>query len=136
MPYRKIPPKRKWKAIYEVRALARQYSAKAMDRLVELIDAESEFVAVNAARTVLLRSEMDVPRRNPRLSRKQEKLTTPGVKVTIAQFKEEKKSGTARRDRKLPVVQRGREGSRDAGDGDGAGVPALPRQRTGVRDEP
>ena len=120
MPYRRIPPKHKWKAVYEVRALAREYSAKAMDRLVELIDAKSEFVAVNAARTVLLRSEMDVPRRNPRLSRKLEKAATPTVKVTIARFKEEKKNGTAKRHRELPVVQGGRKGSRDPGDGDGA----------------
>ena len=121
MPYRRIPPKHKWKAVYEVRALAREYSAKAMQRLTELIGAKSEFVAVIASRTVLLRSEMDVPRRNPRLSRKLEKSTTPRVKVTITRFKEEeKKSGTARRHRKLPVVQGRREGSRDPGDGDGA----------------
>jgi hypothetical protein len=110
MRYRRIPPK-KWPAGAEVRKLARQNSVKAMERLIELMSSPSQFVSVNAARTVLMRGEPE-KRRNPRF-RHVGPRGVSAVNVKIAKFNGESERGTDKRDRKLPVVQGGRQGSRD-----------------------
>jgi hypothetical protein len=114
MPYRKLPPK-KWPARDEVTKLARAHTVEAMERLIELMESKSEFVKMTAARTVLLQSQL-TNLRSIRMGRS--KPPPPkAVKVTIRQMKEGEKHGIERGDRGLPVVQRGREGSRDPGDG-------------------
>jgi hypothetical protein len=133
MPYRRTEPKQ-WPARNEVRDLARQHTLEAMERLIELMKtSRSNFVQMNAARTVLLTGRPE-PRQNPRFRR----VGPRGLKevnVTITKFGETQ-DASKQRDRGLPVVRGRRKGPRDAGDAGGAGVPALRGQRTGVRVQP
>ena len=133
MAYRRIPPK-KWPARDEVRRLAREHTVEAMEKLIGLMTSRSDYVQMNAARTVLLQGEPD-SRRSPRFKRG----GTRGlreVNVKIARFKEEKRHGADERDRKLPVVQRRRKGSCDPKPGGGQGLSAMRGQRTNLRDKP
>jgi hypothetical protein len=133
MPYRRIEPKQ-WPARNEVRALARQHTVEAMNKLIELMGAESKFVAMNAARAVLMQGQPE-PRQNPRFRRIGLRGASE-VNVKIARFSKEKKSAGKKRDRGLPVVPGRRKGPRDAGDAGGAGLPALQGQRADICDEP
>lgn len=81
-----------------VRALAKQYSAEAMQEIIALMGDRNSCVRYGAARLVLEFGNGKVPiphigigaARKPRAK---------NLKVTIAQFNEEKQSGTAERHR-------------------------------------
>jgi hypothetical protein len=133
MPYQRIPPK-KWPARDEVRNLARQHTVEAMTKLIGLMESKSEFVQMTAARSVLLQGEPG-SLRSPRLGRSAAP-EPEAVNVKIARFKGEKRRGTDERDRKLPVVQGRRKGSRDLEPGDGTGMREVRRQRPDLCDEP
>lgn len=102
-----------------VRALAKEHSAAAMKEIIDLMGDRNSCVRYGAARLVLEfgNGKVPIPHMGMGSARKPRE---KNLKVTIAQFKEEKTSGTAKRDRELPVVQRRRKGPWDAGDGDGA----------------
>ncbi|HEY3644592.1 MAG TPA: hypothetical protein VGM16_04570 [Gammaproteobacteria bacterium] len=85
MPYRRIPPK-KWHARDEVRRLARQSTGAAMKKLVTLVESNSDFVSVLAARAVLQRAEVEPPYRAPKTSRARERKKLAAVKVKITRF--------------------------------------------------
>jgi hypothetical protein len=134
MPFKRIRQK-KWPARDEVRALAREHTLEAMQRLIELMNtADSKFVKLNAARTVLLAGQPEPQLRSPRFKRVGPRGISE-VNVTIRKFGEEK-GGNGISERKLPVVPGRRKGSRDAGYEAGAGLPEVRGQRPGVRDEP
>ena len=118
-----------------LQALAKENSLDAMQKLIELMSDTNPCVRFGAVRLLL-----KFCNGNGSMTHKHGSAASPStegvLKVTIARFKEEeKKSGTTKRHRTLPVVQRGREGSWDPGDGDGAGVHTLRGQRPGVCDE-
>jgi hypothetical protein len=133
MPYRRIPPK-KWPALDEVTRLAREHTVEAMQKLIGLMESDSHFVRVTAARSVLLQGRpgsLRSPRLGSSAAPKPEQ-----VSVKIARFKGEKRRGTDERDRKLPVVQGRRKGSRELEPGDEAGLPEVRRKRPDLCDEP
>lgn len=118
-----------------LQALAQEHSMDALQKVIELMSDSNPCVRFGASRLVLkLRNEK--PSKSHGRAGIAGESTVDDLKVTIRRFKEEDKSGSAKRHRKLPVVQRGRKGPRDPGDGDGTGMPALRGQRTGVCDEP
>ena len=133
MPYRKIPPKKN-PGRDEVRRLARQHTVEAMEKLVGLMESNSEYVRMTAARTVLLQSEM-ATLRSLRMGRSKPPRPS-GVNVTIKQMQGGEKRGTDKRDRKLPVVQGRRKRSRDARDADDTGMHKMRGERPDIRDEP
>lgn len=100
-----------------LQALTKENSLDAMQELIKLTSDTNPCVRFGAVRLLLKLCNGKVPTTHKHTGgakRKGERL-----KVTIVRFKEEEKSGTARRHRTLPVVQGRREGSRDPGDGDG-----------------
>ena len=119
MPYRKIPPSKN-PGHDAVQKLARQHTVEAMEKLIALMASDSEYVRMTAARTVLLQGEV-VTLRSMRMGRSQPDGASRqnGVNVTIARRDGGTKRGTDKRDRGLPVVQGGRQGSWDPGDGEG-----------------
>ena len=100
-----------------VRALAKEHSAVAMKEIIDLMGDRNSCVRYGAARLVLEfgHGKVPIPHMGMGSARRPREKT---LKVTIARFKEEEKSGTAKRHRTLPVVHGGREGSRDLGDGE------------------
>lgn len=111
------PKKVRGKPWTNVRALAKEHSAAAMKEIIDLMGDRNSCVRYGAARLVLEfgNGKVPIPHMGMGSARKPRE---KNLKVTIARFTEEKKSGTAERHRKLPVVQGGREGSRDPGDGE------------------
>ncbi|HEV2111057.1 MAG TPA: hypothetical protein VGT99_06875 [Gammaproteobacteria bacterium] len=102
-----------------VQALALENTAEAMAKLVELLNCDNPCVKFGAARMVLERGHGKVPLIYKGESTKSEP-RQQALKVQITRFKEEKTSGDATRDNKLPVVPGRRKRSRDTGHGAGA----------------
>lgn len=103
-----------------LQVLAKENSLDAMQKLIELTSDPNPCVRFGAVRLLL-----KFCNGNGSMTHIHGSATDPStkgvLKVTIARFnEEEKKSGITERHRKLPVVQRRRKRSRDAGDGDGA----------------
>lgn len=103
----------------KLRALAQENSVEAMARIVSLMDCDNPCVQFGASRAVLEWGHGKLPLIHIGESAKSEP-SEQGLKVQIMRFKEEKKSGAATRDNKLPMVRGRRKGPRDTGDGDGA----------------
>lgn len=91
MPYRKTPSSKN-PGRDAVSKLARQHTLKAMEKLIGLMDSNSEYVKMTAARTVLLQSEalrlrsLRMGRSKPGAPRQPE-----GVNVIIKRMTEDSK---------------------------------------------
>jgi len=133
MPYRRLPANSS-SAREEVMRLAQQHTVEAMEKLIGLLNSPSQFVQMTAARTVLLQAEPG-SLRSPRSGRSRPQVPET-VNVKIARFDGGNERGADQRDRELPMVQGGREGSRDPGDDEGTGLPPVRRKRKGVREQP
>lgn len=91
-----------------IRALAKEHSVQALEKLIELTACDNPCVALGAGRTVLQLGHGRVPiiiehvRSGGAHSGKDK--PTEELKIQIKHFKEEGKGGTATRYRKLPLV--------------------------------
>jgi hypothetical protein len=86
-----------------LQALAKENSMDAMQNLIELMSDANPCVAFGASRLVLEYGKGKAP--TTHIHQRAASAPVEGeLKVTIARFKEEEKSGSAKRYRKLPVV--------------------------------
>lgn len=123
-----------------IRALAKEHSVEALEKLIELKDCDNDCVSFGATRMVFELGNGRVPTiiEHVRSGGAHSGKDKPAqeLKIQIKHFKEEGKGGTATRHRKLPLVPGRREGSRHARHGTGKGLRTLRGQRPGVCDEP
>jgi hypothetical protein len=118
------------KSVQEVTTLARTHGVEAMQRLIELMRKDEGWVALAASKAVLERAYGKVPQTLGLGENEQ------GIAIKIVRFSKEKADEHKFEYRAMPLVPGGREGSRDLGDGDGAGVRALPGQRADTGEQP
>jgi hypothetical protein len=117
-----------------IEMLAQDYSAEALAKLAELTGSKNDCIAFAAARAVLERSHGRVPARH-RYKVERTKGAEPALKVRITRFNTGKEHDRRIRHHELPMVYGGWQGPRNLRDGDGQGLPAVPGQRPGVRDQ-